>query len=168
MAVILRNVPIAEDQSIVAVRGEGIVIHENQLVVWVAIRRKGIDFPPPLTDALPAILDPGFIHNFFLRDDHFFQWAGYRQEDTGVIGVRRFFGHLLPLRPFNLWVFRNKYGRRDDLSRAVPFLMELADGLAVNLPGHGAPRLPLVGLKPFLTHRLRLTVDGVKRSFSLR
>jgi hypothetical protein len=43
MAVILRNVPIAENQSIVAVRGEGIVIHENQLVVWVAIRPKGID-----------------------------------------------------------------------------------------------------------------------------
>lgn len=167
MAVLLRNVPIIEKETTAFVRGKGIPIFENQLVVWLAIRPKGVALPPPVTDAFPAILDLGFNHNFFLRDDHFYEWAGYRQEDTGVLGKRIFFGKALPLRPFNIWIFRNKPRWRDELRNDVPFLLELADGLAVNVPGHNLPRMPLLGLNALLTNRLRLAVDGEKRRFSL-
>jgi hypothetical protein len=88
MAVLLRNVPIVEQETTVKVRGKGIPILENQLVGWVAIRPKGIELPPLVTDAY--------------------------------------------------------------------------------LPGHGTPRLPLLGLNALLTNRLRLTVDGANRRFSLR
>jgi hypothetical protein len=168
VAVIVHQVPIIEKETTVLVRGKGIPVLENQLVVWVAIRPKGVEVPPPVTDAFPAILDLGFNHNFFLRDDHFFEWAGYRQEDTGAIGRRRFFGSAIHLRPFNIWIFRNKPRRRDELRSAIPVLLELADGLAVNIPGHSLPRLPLLGLNALLTNRLRLAVDGEKRRFSLR
>lgn len=162
---ILRQLPFHDATSDIEVAGEVVPVRPYQVVVWVSLSvRDVLDRDAP---RFPAVLDTGHNHNFSIQERQLVAWAGLRPEALGRLGAVLVNRQEVPLVGGHLWVHRNRPGTADLLPR--PYRMELPQGIALYPEGMpGAPRLPLLGLRGVVTNKLRLTIDGSKRSVSLR
>jgi len=94
---------------------------------------------------------------------HIERWG---PRDLKPIGHAKIAGHLVPRYSSELFVRRNKPGRREF---AGTYCLKMDGGIAVvpdELPI--APRLPLLGIQTILGNRLRLLIDGDRRQVTLR
>jgi hypothetical protein len=85
------------------------------------------------------------------------------------IGENRVHNVTASLHRADVWLHRNKLGRRDESEDGPPFCLELNQGIAVDPSGTPkAPRLPLLGLRGLKWARLRLSIDCEHRRVWLR
>jgi hypothetical protein len=117
---------------------------------------------------IPAVLDPGFNHNFVIQETQFLQWAGLRREHFRVVDHLRIYGQQVPLDPANLWLHPNQSGERDLFADRPPFCLHLDTGMGICPPALAKPRLPLLGLRALFSANLELTLDCRGGYLSLR
>ena len=69
----------------------------------------------------------------------------------------------------DVWLHRDKPGRRDESEDGPPFCLELNQGIVVYPTGTpNAPRLPILGLRGLKWARLHLAIDCEHRLVWLR
>jgi hypothetical protein len=152
---ILDRLPIYEEPALIEVRGEVYQVWRNQAIVWVSLDEALAPFP--------AILDTGHSHNLSIARRHIERWG---PRDLRPIGQAKIAGHLVPRHSAELFVHRNRPGRRE---LAGTHRLKMDGGIAVvpdELPI--APRLPLLGIQTILGNRLQLLIDGDRRQVTLR
>ncbi len=162
MTTILRDVPYFDEQTVVVVRNRHVPIKPQQIVVWVSLAEIEQSELISGTPRFPAILDTGFSHNFGIREEHLIQWAGTA---TGVFPEERPMSAstMSPFRSIDadVWLHRNRPGKRDEMRDDRPFCLELNQGIVVYPAGApNAPRLPVLGLRGLKWTRLQLSVDS--------
>jgi hypothetical protein len=162
---ILRQLPFQGVATSVEVAGESHGVRAYQIVVWISLGAGDVlhrDAP-----CFPAVLDTGHNHNFSIQQRQLVAWTDFGLKlltRLGVIIVNR---HEVPLRAATMWIHRNRPGTSELLPG--PYRLEMPEGIAVYPDTTaGAPRLPLLGLRSLVTNKLHLTIDGAKRSVSLR
>jgi hypothetical protein len=119
------------------------------------------------TPVIPALLDTGNNHNFSIQEHHLTRWVGVHAQSLPLLGAMREGIRTPSLRFANDWIHRNRPGRRD-LREGEPFLLHLEEGVAI-YPDDGSnyPRLPLLGLRAIIKNKLKLVIDGKRKSVSL-
>jgi hypothetical protein len=165
---ILRDLPFSAADSVATVGRERVRVKAHQIIVWVSVNMHGV-LDPGNAPRFPAILDTGHTHYFSIQEQHLINWAGIRPQLLHVLGSLREGGRRVPLRAAHLWIHPNRRGKRDEFTNEPPVRLEFARGIAV-YPDDGSnfPRLPLLGLRALAENALHLTIDGRKRSVSLR
>jgi len=68
---------------------------------------------------------------------------------------------VIPLHGASVWLHANVPGRRDEFSRARPFLLEITEALHY-LGADLYPRLPLLGARAMRAAKLRVSIDYSK------
>src|SRR5262245_20933451 len=99
---ILDRLPIYEEPALIEVRDEVYQLWKNQTIVWVSLDEALAPFP--------AILDTGHSHNLSIARRQIQRWA---PRDLQPIGQAKIAGHLVPRSSAELFVHRNKPGRRE-------------------------------------------------------
>jgi hypothetical protein len=112
-------------------------------------------------------LDTAHTHNFSIQEEHLVRWAGLQPERLRVLGTARQGGRRVFLRAANVWIHRNRTGKRDQLLDSPPYRLELPRGIAVYPAGSGYPRLPLLGSRAIVNSDLQLLLDGWHQQLSL-
>jgi hypothetical protein len=124
--------------------------------------------PDANTPRFPAVLDPGFNHNFVIQETQFHQWAGLHREHFRVVDHLQIYGQQMPLYPANLWLHPNQSGERDQFADRPPFCLHLDTGMGICPSALAKPRLPLLGLRALFSANLKLTLDCRRGYLSLR
>jgi hypothetical protein len=130
-----------------------------QIILWVSLAHKGQASLGSHTPRFPAVLDPGFNHNFLIQDRQLFHWAGLRPEHFRVLDRLSVYGQQVPPYAANVWLHRNKVGERDAFVNRPPFCLQLDSWIGICPPALSKPRLPLLGLRALFSADLRLTLD---------
>lgn len=140
-----------------------------QIVAWVGIGVKGLLEPGQDAPRFPSVLDIGNTHNFAIREEHLMNWAGLQPQHFRARQPIRLGGQQVPVLAGNIWLYPNVRGKRDVLLGALPFQLELPDGIAMYPRGMpGAPRLPMIGLRALVWNNLLLTVNAHNRRVAIR
>jgi hypothetical protein len=170
MPTILRDLPFSPDEAKdAAFDGRRISIKANQIVVWAGITAGEETEFDPRRPCFPAILDPGFSHNFSIRHEHLIRWAGLDPRWLERGKEVRINNEVVPLYMADAWLHPNVPGKRDRAASGEPFRLALDTGIAVYPPTlSSAPRLPLLGLRALRLARLHLTIDCDRCSVTLR
>jgi hypothetical protein len=170
MPSILRDLPFFPEQpEDVKFDGRSIPIRANQIMVWVGITEGEQTEFDPRRPWFPAILDPGFSHNFSMRHEHLIRWAGLDPRWLKRGKEVRINKEVAPLYKADVWLHPNVPGRRDRAVGIEPFRLALDSGIAVYPPTmSSAPRLPLLGLRALRLARLHLTIDCDRCLVALR
>jgi hypothetical protein len=162
---LLRSVPFFEEETPIATPDGISAVRPYQVVIWISIAARSVVELPANAPRFPAVLDTGLNHNLSIRQEQMEARAGISSlmaSGQVFIGARR-----IPLLAANVWIHRNRPGRRDDLLSDA-FKLELAGGIAVYPRGTpSVARLPTLGLRSLVTNRLRLAVDGARKAVSL-
>jgi hypothetical protein len=170
LPIVVHDLPFhSSASSVTLAEGESVTVANHQIILWVSVSPVGLDEHPPEARPFPAVLDTGFNHGFLLQERHFQAWSGYdlRSNQFPVHGDLRVYRAQAKLYEADLWIHRNVRGRRDQLSAARPFRLELDLGIAIS-PSPDQPRLPLIGLMAIEMNRLKALVDGAKQHVTLR
>ena len=170
MPTILRDLPFLPDQAKdVKFEGRSVAIKGDQIMVWIGITEGEQTEFDPHRPVFPAILDPGYSHDFSIRHEHLIQWAGL--DPRWLEGGRdaRINKEVVPLYKADVWLHPNVPGKRNRAAGGEPFRLPLDTGIAVYPPSMStAPRLPLLGLRALRLARLHLTIDCDRCSVTLR
>jgi len=157
---IIRDLPYFEKHTPITVRGREIRVHSYQIVLWVSVTHAAVETLDPNTPRFPAVFDPGFTHNFLIREDQLLQWAGLRSEHLAEQGQIKPYDEAVPLRAANVWLHPNLPGERDKFSDAPPFCLELDSDIGVCPSAMvRAPRLPLLGLRALQLADLEVLIN---------
>jgi hypothetical protein len=169
VSAILRRWPFAKGHTTIDVRGDFVQVKPYQIVVWVSLTPADQVEWDARAPRLPAILDTGNNSNFSIRAGHLIRWAGLRPEFLGSFRAIRERGRTIPLYAADVWLHRNRPGRREVAADGPPFRLLIDEGIAI-YPDGGSndPRLPLLGLRALADNGLHLTIDGKRRTVSLR
>jgi hypothetical protein len=151
---IIDRLPFADRPHLVTVRGEGVQVYRNQMIVWISI--------DDVLRPLPAILDTGHGHNLSIGKGQLQRWSGASLKRIGEleIGHQRVVQYAADVR-----VHRNVPGRA--ALRGDSYPLEMPQGISVLEEGD-APRLPLIGLRMIIANKLRLVIDGDRRHVTLK
>jgi hypothetical protein len=168
MAKILDRLPIATTDGEVRVRGEPVRVKAYEVIVWVSVSPTFFVDWHPSTPAFPAILDTAHTHNFSIQEEHLIRWAGLRPEALRQLGHIRQSGQRVPIYAANVWIHRNRRGRRDLRLDPPPYCLELSRGIAISPRAVRYPRLPPLGLRALMVNDLHLTIDGAREYAYLR
>ena len=167
MPTLLDRLPFLDAPTELLVRGEPVRLRANQLILWFSLTARRLDSPNPAAVPFPVILDTGHTHTLSLHERHLREWAGLRPDALAPIGAVRDRGERILLREANVWLHPNRPGvsRPDD--ERTPHPIAAKAGIAV-YPGDDFPRLPILGLRAIAENDLLLTVDGRRRTATLR
>jgi hypothetical protein len=122
---IIRDLPYFEEHTSLTVRGRSITIHSYQIVLWVSVTPRGLRTLDPNTPRFPVVFDPGFTHNFLIREEQLQQWAGLRPDNLAEVRHIHPYGERVPTRagqslPEELTWLRHRAGLRPfRISRGV-------------------------------------------------
>ena len=164
---LLDRTPFASKPDEIVVRGERVRIRANQIILWVSLTRPPVKSANPAAIPFPVILDTGHTHSLSMHERHLIEWAGLRPDSLPSRDHVRERGQRVPLYEANTWVHPNVRGTRDELADRPPHLVEASRGIAV-YPAGDFPRLPILGLGAIADNALTLTIDGAKRTATLR
>jgi hypothetical protein len=123
LAVLIRNLPFFDRATTAQVRGRSISIRQHVIVVWVSLSELGARTFDPRTPRFPAVIDTGCNHSFVIREPHLVQWAGIAPGFFHRMGGTRIYGGTAPQLAANVWLHRNRSGRRDELIGQAPYLL---------------------------------------------
>jgi hypothetical protein len=166
MPTILRRQPIPTADSLTFVGHQQVRLRAHQILIWVSLVARPPDGLAPTDRRLPAILDTGHSHILSIQERHLTEWAGLSPTTLRHLGTVRERGRRVPLRSAGVFLYGNCPGTLDvDLNRP-PFRLGTRQGIAV-YEGGDFPRLPLLGMRALVENRLRLKVDGDRRTVSL-
>src|SRR5262245_2657195 len=168
MIQVIRQLPFFETPISVTVGGVAVPIKPYQVVLWVSIAPMGRRHLDPGVLRFPAVLDTGFNHSFILQQQHLVQWAGLQPDELVPLARIQVYGEEAPLVSGNVWLHRNKPGRRDEFARLPPFCLELDRSVAIPSGRSHAPRRPLLGLRALRGGSLDVQSDGANRQVSIR
>jgi hypothetical protein len=149
------RLPIYDEPALIEVRDEVFQVWKNQAIVWVGLAEALAPFP--------AILDTGHSHNLSIARRQIQRWG---PQDLKPIGFAKIAGHSVPRYSAELFVRRNRPGKREF---AGTYRLTLDGGIAMvpdELPI--APRLPLLGIQTIIGNKLRLVIDGDRRQVTLK
>ena len=169
MGTILRNLPFYDDPTIAVVRGQRLAILPRQIIVWVSLGPRGLDELDVRTPRFPAVLDTGFTDNFLIHEQQFRFFTGLQlqhlpsQQSFLITADRR-----VPVHVANVWLHRNRPGRRDDFSQGSPFLLDLHRGIGICQDADNYPRLPLLGARALRQVGLQVHLDYQRFRVSMR
>ena len=151
---IIDRLPFADRPHLITVRGEAVDVYRNQIILWISI--------DDVLRPLPAILDTGHGHNLSIGEGHLERWSGATLKRIGEleIGHQRVVQYAAEVR-----LHRN-VPRRAAL-RGDSYLLEMPQGISV-FDEQDAPRLPLIGLRTIVAHKLRLVINGDRRHMTLK
>lgn len=164
---LLDHMPFASTPDEVVVRSERVRVRANQIILWMSLTPLRIKSANPVAIPFPVILDTGHTHSLAIQERHLVEWAGLRPHELPLLGDVRERGQRVPLRKANIWVHSNVRGVRDELADRPPHLLEAPRGIAV-YPAGDFPRLPILGLRAIAENALTLTIDGARRTATLR
>ena len=167
MPTLLDRTPFPDTPAELVVRGERVRVRSDQIIVWIGLTLERAKAPNPLAVPFPAILDTGHTHNLAIHERHLREWAGLRPDVLAERGAVRHRGQRLSLRIANIWVHPNRRGTRELAEGGTPHLIVARKGIAV-YPGDDFPRLPILGLRAIAENALTLTIDGRRRTATLR
>ncbi len=169
MASILRKVPIVDRPGTLTLPdGTAVSIKSDQLILWASVTPSGLADFPAATPRFPVVLDTGFNHTLLMTERHLADWATLKTTDLTWIDLLTADGQAIPLRNANVWIHHNQPHSRDPLAGAVPFRLELPEGIGVwpaAIPG--ARRMPLLGSRALRRGGLHLHVNGRAGWFSM-
>jgi hypothetical protein len=169
MTTILKDLPYFDARSVAAVRNRDVPIKSRQIVVWVSLAETEARAVMPGTPRFPAVLDTGFSHNFGIREEYLVPWAGIQPAYLRRIADVRVNKVPASLHEADVWLHRNRPGKRDETKDDRPFCLELNQGIVVYPAGSpDAPRLPILGLHGLEWTGLRLSIDSARRRVGLR
>jgi hypothetical protein len=162
---ILDRLPVVDQHYQLEVSGEPLKTRPFQIIVQVSI--SDLLTGDSRVPIIPALLDTGNNHNLSIQENHLVRWAGVQPLSLPFLGAIREGGRTLSLRLANVWIHRNRSGRRE-LRDGEPFLLALNEGIAI-YPEDGSsyPRLPLLGLRGIIKNNLKLVIDGKRNHVSL-
>ena len=154
--IILNKLPIREEPSVLFVGSEQVTIKRYQIAVWISINDERRPFP--------AVLDTGHSHNLSITESQLMRFAGLKPDEFKVIGTTSLKGVRLRQLQADVRIHRNQ-----------PGTMELAEGQfllttdeGISLGAEGSSRLPLLGLRALVRSRVRMHLDGQRRTVSLK
>jgi hypothetical protein len=130
-------------------------VRSYQIIVCLSLRQL----------VFPAILDTGHSHNLTISSRQLVEWAGVDGlEPIGEIEVN---GRRMTHYRADLRLHLNKPGSRQPRPESLP--LDVDQGITV-IPDltPGAPRLPLLGIRPISRGGLKLVIDGMRREVTLR
>jgi hypothetical protein len=169
MPIILRDLPFFIAPTTAVFEGRYVPVKADQIILWVGLTKCGKTDFDPATPLFPTVLDPGYSHNFAIREEHLVRWAGLDPRYLGKKGEVLIGGDRLSVYGAEVWLKPNIPGKRDVSADRMPFCLEIDKGVAVypkDMPH--APRLPLLGLRALRRANLHLTIDGRRRLVTLR
>jgi hypothetical protein len=151
---ILDRLPYHDRPTALSFGSRTIDARAYQIVVWLSLRQL----------VFPSILDTGHSHNLTMPARHLAEWAGV--DDLEPIGEIEVNGRPMTQYRAELRLHRNKPGTRQP--RPEVFSLNVDEGITV-MPDEtpGAPRLPLLGIRPISRSRLKLVIDGNRREVAL-
>jgi hypothetical protein len=158
---ILDQLPITREHSSLRFGERYLVIHANQILVWVSVHLPGILVPETNIPMFPALLDTGNNFGFSMQDRHLRDWAGIDPgllENRGDIGIE---GKVVPRRAASVWLYSNIPGKQEAANGQSPLRLKLNKGIGVYPPDAvpPGPRLPLLGLPALLENDLDFWLD---------
>jgi hypothetical protein len=166
MSAILLRQPIPMADALAFVGRELVRLRAHQVIVWMGLVSRLPAAPIPIERRFPAIIDTGHSHFLSIQERHLVEWAGLAPTTLRRLGTIRERGQRIPLLSMAVFLHRNRPGSLDlDVSRP-PFRLGAREGVAIYGTGE-FPRLPLLGMQALVENRLRLTVDGDRRTVSL-
>jgi hypothetical protein len=152
---ILDRLPYHDRPTALSFGPRTIDVRAHQIIVWLSLRQR----------VFPAILDTGHSHNLTISSRQLAEWAGV--DDREPIGEIEVNGRRMTQYRADLRLHRNQRGTRQP--RPETFLLNVEEGITVmSDETHGAPRLPLLGLRPISRGGLKLVIDGKRREVTLR
>jgi hypothetical protein len=152
---ILDRLPYHDQPTALSFGPWTIDVRGHQIIVWLSLRHL----------VFPAILDTGHSHNLTISSRHLTEWAGV--DDLESIGEIEVNGRRMIQYRADLRLLRNQ--PRTRRPRPETFSLNVDEGITV-MPEEtpGAPRLPLLGLRPISRGGLKLVIDGKRREVTLR
>jgi hypothetical protein len=152
---ILDRLPYHDRSTAVSFGPRRVDVRGHQIIVWLSLRQL----------VFPAILDTGHSHNLTILSRRLAEWAGV--DDLEPIGEIEVNGRRMTQYRTDLRLHRNQPGTRQPTSKT--FSLDVDEGITV-MPDEtpGAPRLPLLGLRPISRGGLKLIIDGNRREVTLR
>ena len=163
---ILDRLPLSERRSEVWAPDGLVTVKPYQIIVTVSLGARELVEPDPGLPRFPAILDTGNNHNFAISEPHLRTWA--RITLAGPRSHIRVQGRRVPLINAGLWLFPNEPGQVAASGRP-PTRSALPEGIAVYPEDLSSPaRLPILGLRALVTNRLRLIINGKRRTVTLK
>ena len=157
---IIRRCPFYDQRTTVATAAGELTVLPYQLIVWVGIRVGEVE-----SNAIPTVIDTGHSHNFSVAEHQLREWGQFDPTGLATLGYAIVNGVKVPLKDAELLLFSNQPGTRDALLGA--HRLSISQGIAV-YPDTGGPRLPLLGVRAMASSGLRVTIDGRRRTFSIR
>jgi hypothetical protein len=118
---------------------------------------------------IPAILDTGNTFGFSIAEEQLLRWCGMRAQSLETLGPILINAQRLNRHSADVWLHPNQPKKRDAFRSALPFRLELRDGIAIYPADRPvpAPRLPLLGLRAIDENGLRCTINGKRRVVSV-
>ncbi len=168
---IIRDLPYFDRPTSVHVRGRSYSVKRDQIVLWISLTEQGVRQFDPRLPRFPAILDTGCNYNLQINEQHLTDWAGIQPGYLRKLADMRVAGEPVAHVAANAWLYANAPGRRDDLARQPPFLLEVVPGIAVYPAREGQPlypRLPLLGLRAFRRAGLHIAIDCRRSHVTIR
>jgi hypothetical protein len=145
---ILDRVPLREQPGEAVTPDGPALVLPYQVLVTVSIAPWRVRELPPDATRFPAVA---------IRREQWDRWTGLSLPRHGQVSIG---GRIVPLLAANVWIHPN--------TKAKPFKLELQEGVAVyptDIPNPA--RLPIPGLRGLVRNRLRLTIDGDRKTVSL-
>jgi len=139
-----------------------------QIVLWASVAHPAAETLSPNTPRFPVVLDPGFNHNFLIREEQLQVWADLRPDQFRFREYRRARGQPVPWYHANVWLHPNEPGERDRFANRPPFCLQLRTGIGITPRPSTTPRLPLLGLRALFAAGLQLSLDCRRGLLSLR
>jgi hypothetical protein len=102
---ILRGLPCFDEKSVVVVRNRAEAVKRQQIVVWVSLAEREQRELLRGTPRFPAVLDPGFSHNFGIREELLMRWAGIQPADLSRTGDIRVNNATAPRYDADVWLY---------------------------------------------------------------
>lgn len=169
MPAILRRLPFFAQETHVVAGDRRIKVRSDQIVVWISIAAESETTWRAGALRFPAILDTGCNHNLVIREDHLAVFAGISLRMLPQSRSLRIQGRRAVELRADLWLHRNRAGRRDEFADRQPYLLNTHEGIAVMeaVEGDDYPRLPLLGLRALRWANLHVWINCRSRHISI-
>ncbi len=131
---------------------------------WVSITPPGTIWEklPTKPSRFPALLDTGCNHNFSIRQEDLYAYAGLHTTHLPPAKRRKLRVNdvATPFYDADLWMYHNKPGTLEVLDDIEPFQLELDGGIGIYEPETvRADRPPLLGLQALTDAGCHLSID---------
>src|SRR5687767_14631849 len=125
MTRILDQLPVVEERSTMRFDGKQVVLHANQILVWVSLHLADVLQPEKNIPRIPALLDTGNNVGFTIQHRQLREWAGIDPVLLPLLGTININAQKANLHGATVWLHRNMPGRREVAEGKLPHLLQM-------------------------------------------